>query len=340
MLSYIARRLLLMVFVVFGMSMLTFALTHLVPGDPARLIAGPHATQVAVDTIKRLYGLDQPVPVQYFEYLKGLLQGDLGMSLTSRRPVLDDLKQYAPATFELTGAALVLVVLIGIPLGMLSGLHKGRGLDHASRIIAIIGVALPVFWLGLVLQILVYRYIPFLPLGGRLSVFTPEPTHFTGMYTVDALLAGQWSTFLDASLHLVLPSITLAAGSVAVVSRMMRGSVVESLQADYVRTARAKGLSEKIVLRGHVLRNALIPVTTVLGLQVGFLLAGNVLVEVVFNWPGLGLYAFNGIKNLDYLGVVGVTIVIAIVYVVVNLVVDVAYVFLDPRISYGTKAEA
>ncbi len=332
---YVVRRLLLLVVVVAGMSLITFSLTHLVPGNPARLLAGPHATQAQVDTLARQYGLDKPVPEQYVRYVQGLLHGDLGTSLTDRRPVLDDLTQFLPATIELTLAAMILTIGIGIPLGVIAAVSRGGILDHLARIISIGGVSIPIFWLGLILQVVLYREVGLLPAGGRLGTFDIPPPTMTGLYTIDSLLAGQIGTFVTALKHLVLPAITVAAGSIAVVTRMMRASILEALDADYVRTARSKGLSESTVLSRHVVKNALIPTVTVIGLQVGYLLAGNVLAEAVFSWPGIGLYAVNAIGNLDYAAIMGVTLVISIVYVVANLIVDVVYALLDPRISYA-----
>jgi peptide/nickel transport system permease protein len=333
---YILRRLLLMVIVLLGMSVITFALTHIVPGNPARLLAGQHATQEQVEAVAKLYGLDRPVVEQYWVYIGGLFRGDLGISLTTRRPVAADLRQYLPATIELTTAAILLVIGLGLPTGLLAAIRRGRPLDHLIRVSTVAGVSMPVFWFGIILQIVFYRNLQLLPIGGRLGIIDIEPPRVTGAYVIDALLAGDVGTFLSALVHLILPAATLAAGSVAVVTRMMRASAIELLDADHVRQARAKGLVERIVLGRHVFRNALIPTTTVIGLQVGTLLAGNVLTEVVFNWPGIGLYAVNAIRYLDYSAIMGVTLTVSIIYVFVNLLVDIAYVLLDPRISYGS----
>ncbi|MEX2649629.1 MAG: ABC transporter permease [Alphaproteobacteria bacterium] len=335
--GFIVRRLALLVVVVVGMTLITFILTHVVPGDPARMLAGQHATLDQVEAFRRLYGLDRPLPEQYLIYMNGLLKGDLGQSLTTRRPVLDDLRQFLPATLELTSAALVLVILGGIPLGVLAAVRRGKALDHVIRVVTVGGVSLPVFWLGIALQIVLYRWLGWLPIGGRLGIVDIEPARVTGMYTVDALIAGDTATFVSALVYLILPASTLAAGSLAVVTRMTRAASIEVLDANYVRTARAKGLFETVILRRHVLRNAMIPTMTVIGLQVGTLLAGNVLTEVVFNWPGIGLYAVNAISYLDYAAIMGVTVTISLVYVTVNLLVDIAYVVLDPRISYGAR---
>ncbi|MBN9074117.1 MAG: ABC transporter permease [Rhizobiales bacterium] len=338
MIRFIGRRLLFLCFVLLGISVITFALTHLVPGDPARLMAGQHATGEQVKELAQRYGLDKPVITQFWIYMKGLLSGDLGMSLTNRRPVLEDLRQFLPASVELTAAAVLLVVLVGLPIGLLTGARRGKMLDHLMRFLTVSGVSMPIFWLGILMQILFYQHLKLLPLGGRLGVLDIEPPHVTGFYLIDTLLDGDYATFSSALIHLILPATTLAAGSIAVISRMMRASVIEVLDADYVRTAQAKGLPAGAVLRFHVFRNALIPTTTILGLQVGALLAGNVLAEVVFNWPGIGLYAVNAIKNLDYPAIMGVTLAISVIYVFVNLLVDIAYVMLDPRISFDGVA--
>ncbi len=267
--------------------------------------------------------------------MSGLLRGDLGLSVTTRRPVIEDLAQFLPATIELTATAFLITVLVGIPVGILSAAKRGGMFDHASRLVSIAGVSLPIFWLGLVLQVLFYKHLGLLPIGGRLGTLDIAPPRVTGAYLIDSLLAGDLSLFWSSAIHLILPALTLAAGSVAVVTRMMRASVLETMGADYVRTARAKGLAEPSLLRRHVMRNAFIPTLTVLGLQVGYLLAGNFLVESVFNWPGIGLYAIDAIANLDYAAIMGVTLVVSVVYVAVNLVVDILYVLLDPRITYS-----
>jgi peptide/nickel transport system permease protein len=331
---YIARRLLLMVLVIFGISVITFTMSRVVPGNPARLLAGPRATQEQVEAVAERFHLSGPVPEQYLIYMSGLARGDLGLSVTTRRPVADDLAQFLPATIELTATAFLITLLVGVPVGILSAAKRGGPFDHASRLISIAGVSLPIFWLGLVLQVLFYKHLGLLPIGGRLGTLDLAPPRVTGAYLIDSLLAGDLALFRSALVHLILPALTLAAGSVAVVTRMMRASILESMGADYVRTARAKGLTEASLLRRHVVRNAFIPTLTVLGLQVGYLLAGNFLVESVFNWPGIGLYAVDAISNLDYAAIMGVTLVVSVVYVAVNLVVDILYVLLDPRISY------
>lgn len=332
---YIVRRLLLMILVLLGMSIMTFALSRVVPGNPARLLAGPHARQEQVDALAERYNLSGPIVEQYVIYMGGLLRGDLGLSVTTRRPVAQDLAEFLPATIELTATAFLITAVVGIPLGVLSAMRRGSAVDYASRLFSVAGVSMPIFWLGLVLQVIFYKHLSLLPIGGRLGILDIEPPRVTGAYLVDSLLAGDLSLFGSALLHLLLPAMTLAAGSLAVITRMMRASVLETMGTDYVRTARAKGLREGAVLRQHVVRNAFMPTLTVLGLQVGYLLAGNFLVESVFNWPGIGLYAVDAISNLDYAAIMGVTFVVSIVYVTVNLIVDLLYMVLDPRISYS-----
>jgi len=338
--AYIGRRLILTVIVLLGMTIITFVLSHVVPGNPARLLAGPHASQVQVEAFAHRYGLDRPLLTQYWTYITGLVHGDLGVSLTTRRPVLDDFRQFVPATLELVLAAMLLIVLIGIPLGMLSGVKAGGFLDHVTRFLTVGAVSMPVFWLGMILQLVFFRRLSLLPIGGRLEIFDQPPPHLTGLFLVDSLVSGDLRAFGAAIVHLVLPAITLAAGSLAVTARMTRASMRETLGTDYVRMARAKGLSEGIVLTRHALRNALIPTITVLGLQVGALFGGTVLTEVVFNWPGIGLYAVNAIQNLDYSAIMGVTLLVSVAYVFVNLAVDIAYVFLDPRITFAGRVDA
>jgi peptide/nickel transport system permease protein len=284
-----------------------------------------------VETIRKKYGLDRPVVEQYLIYMWNLLQGDLGRSLQSRRPVIEDLKDYFPATLELTLSATVLAVIGGIILGMLSAIYKNQLIDHISRIFSLAGVSMPVFWLGIVLVIIFYRQLHWLPFGGRLASSWTPPERITGMYLLDSLLTGNMKILWNALLYLILPSITLAYNSMGTITRMSRASLLDVLQEDYIRTARSKGLQERLVIVRHALRNALIPVLTVVGLQFGSLLGGAFLVEVIFSWPGLGTYAMKAIMFLDYNGIVGVTLLTAVVFMLTNLLVDILYIVVDPR---------
>lgn len=333
------RRLVSLPLVLLGMSLITFLLTHVVPGDPARLAAGPHASAEAVQTLREEYGLNDPLPIQYVTYMRDLAHGDLGTSISTRRPVLDDLAEFFPATAELTAVAMLLVVVVGLPLGLVAGMMKDRLPDFAIRIASVAAVSMPVFMLGIILQIIFYGRMGLLPAGGRIDTFIPPPATLTGSYVIDSVLRGDTAALQSALVHLVLPAVSLAAASMAVIVRMLRATVGEVRDSDHVRTAHAKGLPSHLVLRRHVFRNALIPVTTLLGLQVGVLLAGSVLVEVVFSWPGIGLYAVNAISNLDYSAIVGVTLLISAVYVVANLIVDLVYLVLDPRIADAAEAK-
>lgn len=332
---YIARRLALLVVVLAGMSVITFVVSHVVPGNPAKLLAGLHARPEQIKAFSERYGLDKPLPDQYWRYVSGLVHGDLGTSLTTQRSVAEDLKQYAPATAELVLSAMLITVIVGIPLGVLSGLFHRTWFDHLTRVFSVFGAAMPSFWLGMMLQILFFRNLKLLPAGGQLSILTTPPPFKTGMIVIDSLLAGQFGVFVDAVKHLILPAITLAAGGVAIVTRMSRGSMEETLEMDFVRTARAKGLPELRVVGRHALPNALTSTVTVLGLQVGALFAGTFLVESVFSWQGIGLYAVSAISNLDYASIMGVTMLIAFTYALANLVVDIVYALMDPRVTYG-----
>jgi len=332
MLYQINRRVILSIIALLGITILVFVLSHVVPGDPARLAAGPQAREEQVESVRKEYGLDKPLAQQYLIYMKNLLKGDLGKSLQSRRPVVEDLQDYFPATLELTLIASIIAIIGGILLGMVSALKQNQFLDHFSRIFSLSGISMPVFWLGLLLVLLFYRELSWLPFGGRLDASLTPPTHITGLYLLDSVLTGNWETFWSALSYLILPSISLSLGSLGVIARMTRASLLEVLPQDYVRTARAKGLQEKAIIYGHVLRNALFPIITISGLQIGSLLSGAFLVEVIFSWPGLGTYAMKAILFLDYNGIIGVTLLIGLVYMLTNLLVDILYFVVDPRV--------
>jgi peptide/nickel transport system permease protein len=333
--SFFLRRLVGFVFVMIGVSIITFALSHTVPSDPAVAALGDHASDDQIAQFRAQYGLDKPVPEQYWIYLTDLLHGDLGTSLRTRRPVTADLRQFFPATLELSLAALVFSIVIGVPAGIVSATARNRLPDHIVRVVSLIGGSLPIFWLGLLMIGFFYGRLGWLPGGARIDRFIPPPPTVTGLYTLDSLLAGNSKAFWSSAQHLVLPAITLGYFSTAIIARMMRSSMLEVLNQDYVLAARAKGLRQFKVVWRHALRNALIPTVTTIGVTFGSLLSGAVLTETIFTWPGLGLYATASAVNLDFPAVMGVTLLAAVVYTAANLMVDVGYHWLDPRIRHG-----
>lgn len=331
--TFLLRRLIGAVGVLIGVSIITFTISHLVPTDPAVAALGDHATEAQLAQFRAEYGLDKPVPEQYLIYMRNLLQGNLGISIRTRRPVLQDLIQFFPATLELSIAALLIAVVIGIPAGIWSALYRNQWPDHFVRLFALIGGSLPIFWLGLLLIDLFYNDLGWLPAGGRLDDLMPPPTHITGLFVMDSILTGNLVTLQSSLHHLLLPAFVLGYYSTAVIARMMRSSMLEVLHQDYMRTARAKGLREATVIMRHAFRNAFIPTLTIIGVTFGSLLAGAVLTETVFSWPGLGRYATASAISLDFPAVMGVTLLAAIVYLFANLVVDLCYGWLDPRIK-------
>ncbi|HEX9118824.1 MAG TPA: ABC transporter permease [Anaerolineae bacterium] len=333
--TYLLRRLLGILAVLVGVSLITFAISHLVPADPVLAALGDKATPEQIAAFRQQYGLDRALPEQYLVYANGLLHGDLGRSILTRRPVIDDLRDFFPATAELALAALLVSLLIGIPAGIWSAVNRHRLPDHLVRVLSVLGGSLPVFWLGLVLIGLLYYRLNWLPGGGRIDQFIPPPHTITGLYTVDSLLTGNWPALGSSLEHLLLPGFVLGYYSTAVIARMMRSSMLEVLHQDYLRTARSKGLAERGVLFYHALRNALIPMTTIIGVTFGSLLSGAVLTETVFGWSGLGRYATQSAIGLDFPAVMGVALLAAVVYAVVNLLVDLTYFWLDPRIQNG-----
>ncbi|GIV75977.1 MAG: peptide ABC transporter permease [Litorilinea sp.] len=332
MLRFIVRRLAGLLLVLVGVSIITFTLAQLVPVDPAAVALGQNAREDQIAAYRAELGLDRPVAEQYLRYMGRLLRGDLGTSIRTRRPVVDDLRDYLPATLELALAALLVSLLLGIPLGVLASLQRNSWLDAAARLLALVGGSTPIFYLGLLLLGLFYRQLRWLPGPGRLDSTLPPPAHLTGMYTVDALLTGNWVAFQNSLQHLILPGITLGYYSTAVLLRMTRSAMLEVLSQDYVRTARAKGLPHPLVIWRHVLKNAMPPVLTTIGVTFGSLLSGAVLTETIFNWPGLGRYATTSVTSLDFPAVMGVTLVAAIVYPLVNTLVDIGYHLVDPRV--------
>jgi peptide/nickel transport system permease protein len=334
-LTFLLRRLVGIVAVMVGVSVITFTISHLVPADPVAAALGDHATDAQIAAFRAEYGLDKPVVNQYFIYISGLLHGDLGRSIRTRRPVADDLRDFVPATFELSLAALIISVLIGIPAGTWSALARNRLPDHFVRVFSLTGGSLPIFWLGLILIGFFYGRLGWLPGGGRIDQFIPPPRSITGLFVVDSFLTGNLPALQSSLYHLILPAFTLGYFSTAVIARMMRSSMLEVMRQDYMLTARAKGLRLSAAIVKHGLRNALIPTLTIIGVTFGSLLSGAVLTETIFSWPGLGRYATASAISLDFPAVMGVTLLAAVIYPVANLLVDLGYHWLDPRIQNG-----
>lgn len=331
--AYTARRLLGIIPVLFGISLLVFLFLHLIPGDPAVVMLGERAEPERIAALREKLGLERPLWEQYLFFVGNLLQGDLGTSIFNQLTVKEQLARRWPATFELAIAATLFAVIIGIPFGILAAIRKNSLIDNLATSFSLLGVSLPVFWLGLLLVYLFAVNLQWLPAGGRLSIdvdalFKP----ITGFYVLDALFQPQ--TFWDVAKHLILPAITLGTIPLAILTRITRSAMLEVLSQDYVRTARAKGLSERVVIWRHAFKNALLPVITIIGLQFGTLLGGAILTETIFSWPGIGSWIYEGILNRDYPVVQGGVIFVALVFVIVNLVVDLSYALLDPRIQY------
>ena len=330
---YAIRRSLTLVPVLLGVSVLVFSFIHLIPGDPALTMLGERATPEKVAEVRTRLGLDRPIWQQYLLYVGNALHGDLGVSIVRGDPVASDLLRRFPATVELAVAAITVAIALGIPIGVASAVWRNSLLDSLARLGALTGVSMPIFWLGLVLAWFFGVQLRILPTGFRLAsgtTFVP----WTNFVVIDALLQRDWAALGDALRHLILPAVALATIPLAVIARMTRASMLEVLSREYIRTAEAKGLSRRVVILRHALRNALLPVLTVIGLQIGRLLAGAILTETIFSWPGIGLWVYESIESRDYAIVQGVSLFIAVIVVGVNLITDVLYAAVDPRIKY------
>jgi peptide/nickel transport system permease protein len=331
---FLLRRAAALVLLGLGITLVAFALTQVVPGDPVTANLGEQAAAdpAAVQAFKERYGLDEPLPVQYWRYLTNLLHGDLGESLQDHQPVRQNLGAYIPATAELAILSTVISILVGVSFGVAAAVRRNRSTDHLLRVVSLAGISMPTFWIALVALYVFFFRLGWFPGGDRLDPGFLAPPHRTGMYTVDALLAGQWATAWDALHHVILPALVLAAYNVGLLTRYTRTAVLEVVGNDYVRAARAKGLPEPTVLVRHVLRAALPSVVTVIGLVFANVLTGTVLVETIFAWPGIGQYAYRSAVTLDLPAIMGVSLFVAVVYISVNFVVDVLYGVIDPRI--------
>jgi peptide/nickel transport system permease protein len=331
MLRFVVRRLLLLVPILVGLSILVFAWIHALPGSPAEALLGERSTPAAVQRIRHQYGLDKPIPVQYWNYVKTTLSGNLGTSITTERTVVYEIEHRFPATAELALAAMFFAILLGIPLGFLAAKRYGSWFDHASLVMSLIGISIPIFFLGLVLKYIFAVRLGWLPSIGREDVLAERP-HPTNFYILDAILDGNPGALWDTIKHLILPGIALGSIPLAIVARITRAAVLDVQNEDYVRTARAKGLRPVEVDSRHVLRNALLPISTIIGLQTGLLLSGAVLTETIFAWPGVGSWLKDAIFNRDYPVLQGGILFVAVVFVVVNLIVDISYAIINPRI--------
>ncbi len=331
MLRFLAARLTLLALMLGGLIVITFVVSNVVPSDPAALAAGPDATRDMVATIRHEYGLDQPLPRQFIRYLGDILHGDLGRSVQTGDSVGEDLRRYFPATMELVLLSMAMSVLVGIPMGVLAAVRRNRPFDHLVRMLAVSGVALPAFWAALLLQLVFAVHLGWLPTSGQLSVATAPPAPLTGMILLDALLAWDWPTFGEAWHYAMLPAFVLALPSLAAIVRVNRAEMIEVLGADYVTAARAHGVSPWRVIGWLALKNAMLPTLAMIGLRLGWTLGSSFLVETVFDWPGIGLYAVSSAIASDFKPVMGVTLAVGVTFMLANLMIDLAYGWLDPR---------
>ncbi|MCH1627514.1 ABC transporter permease [Fredinandcohnia quinoae] len=334
MFAYSVRRVLLVVPVLIGMTIVVFSIIHAIPGNPAQIMLGQRATKEAVAELTIKLGLDQPIYIQYFEYIKGLLSGDLGESIRTKTPVSDEIWPFLAATIELTIVAIIIAIVIGVNAGIISAWFQNSWFDYGAMVIALIGVSMPIFWLGLMEQWAFSINLGWLPTTGRENVRNPVDS-ITDLYLLDTLINGRMDQFKEVLQHLILPSIALATIPMAIIARITRSSMLEVMRSDYIRTARAKGVKMFWVVYKHSLKNAVIPVLTVIGLQTGLLLGGAILTETIFGWPGIGRYIYDAINYRDYPVVQSSILIVATFFVFINLIIDLLYAVIDPRIKYN-----
>ncbi|UII56654.1 ABC transporter permease [Cytobacillus spongiae] len=333
MLAYTFRRLFMLVPVLFGLSLIVFFMIRAIPGDPAQIILGQLATKEAIAQLTRELGLDQPWYTQYFHYLGGLLTGDLGESLKTKAAISEEIWPYLAATMELSFCAMFIAIVIGVNAGIISAWFQNSWFDYVAMVFALVGVSMPIFWLGLMEQWVFAINLEWLPTSGRENVRNPVEA-ITHLYVIDTLLQGKFEQTWDVVKHLVLPSFALATIPMAIIARITRSTMLEVMRSDFIRTARAKGLRMFWVVYKHSLKNAIIPVLTVIGLQTGLLLGGAILTETIFSWPGIGRYIYDAINYRDYPVIQSGILIIALIFVMINLVVDLLYAAIDPRIKY------
>lgn len=334
MITYIIRRLLMLVPVLVGLSLIVFFMIRAIPGNPAQVILGQLATKEAIDSLTKELGLNEPWYTQYFHYIGNLLTGDLGESLRTKNPISEELWPYLTATLELSLVAIIIAIVVGVNAGIISAWFQNSWFDYSAMILALIGVSMPIFWLGLMEQWLFAIQWDILPTAGREDIRNPIDS-ITGLYIIDTLVQGKWDQFAVVIKHLVLPSVALATIPMAIIARITRSSMLEVMRSDFIRTARAKGLRMFWVVYRHSLKNAVIPILTVIGLQFGVLLGGAILTETIFSWPGIGRYIYEAIGYRDYPVIQSGIFIIALLFVCINLIVDLLYTVIDPRIKYN-----
>lgn len=335
MLSYVIRRILMLIPVLFGMTIVVFSIIRAIPGDPAQIILGQRATKEAIAELTKKLGLDQPWYIQYIEYIKDLLTGDLGESIRTNSQISQEIWPYLAATIELSIVAMIIAIFLGVNAGIISAWFQNSWFDYAAMVIALIGVSMPIFWLGLMEQWAFSIKLEWLPTTGRENIRNPVEA-ITSIYMIDTLIQGRYDQFVEVLRHLILPGIALATIPMAIIARITRSSMLEVMRLDYIRTARAKGLRMFWVVYKHSLKNATIPVLTVIGLQTGLLLGGAILTETIFGWPGIGRYIYDAINYRDYPVIQSGILIVATFFVTINLIVDILYAFIDPRIKYNS----
>jgi peptide/nickel transport system permease protein len=334
MFAYTIRRFLTLIPVLLGMTLIVFSMIRAIPGNPAQVILGQLATAEAIESLTKELGLDKPWHIQYFSYLGDLLRGDLGNSLRTRVPITEEIWPYLAATIELSLAAMLIAIIIGVNAGIISAWLQNSWFDYSAMVLALVGVSVPIFWLGLMEQWIFSINLGWLPTAGRESVINPVDP-ITHLFVIDTLIQGETEKFVTVIKHLVLPSVALATIPMAIIARITRSSMLEVMRSDYIRTARAKGMKMFWVVYKHSLKNAIIPVLTIIGLQTGLLLGGAILTETIFSWPGIGRYIYEAIGFRDYPVIQSGILIVAAIFVMINLIVDLLYAFIDPRIKYS-----
>ncbi|PHQ66217.1 MAG: peptide ABC transporter [Sneathiella sp.] len=332
MLKMIVKRSIMMLGMLLGLLVITFTISHIAPGDPVALAAGPDATQEMIDQLRQEYGFDRPLYQQFFAYVGNIIQGDLGRSIYTTREVAQDLFKYFPATLELVIYSILFAILVAIPLGVISAVNQNNWIDNAIRILSSSGVGLPMFWLALMLQLYFALELGWFPLGGRLGLMTDPPTFITGMYTIDALLTGRIDVFFEALHYMVLPALALSFPAIASIIRVNRAEMLETLGLDYITNAKAQGISRFRMIGLYALKNAMLPTLAIIGLRFGWMLGGTVLIESVFDWPGVGLYALQAVTASDFEPVMAVTLLLGAWFMLTNFLIDIIYGVLDPRV--------